>query len=89
MFEIIGTSNDIHQEYIGESFVDHYSDEVIATFDLEKDAFKYIEDSKLKQVKRRCYASEVVFKSKSMLSGCVSARVEGHYPEEIPHNPVF
>jgi len=87
---IIGTINEVYQEKIGESFLDHYEDVVIATFNDDKAAKKYIEDSRLMQPQRRSFSSMKVFKSKSLLRDCESARVEIYEPDPPPyHNPIL
>ena len=89
MFDLIGLKNDIGQDRIGGNFLDHYEEKLIATFDNEKDAKDYIKKSKLKHIQKRSYASDKVFKSRSLLSSCESAWVEGHHNEDIPHNPTL
>jgi len=88
MFELVGISNEVGQERIGEPFLDHYTEDVVATFDKEEDAKAYIRESRLKHVQRRPYASDVVFKKGTLLRNCVSAYIQGHEDIEIPHNPV-
>ena len=85
---IIGTSNDVYQDKIGEPYLDHYAEEVIATFDTKEMAEDYIKKSRLKQPKRRSFASTIMFRSKSLLSGCEDAEAQ-EFEEEYPppHNP--
>jgi len=87
---IIGQRNDIYQERRGEAFKDHFSEDVIATFDTERMGWDYIEASKLKKRIRHTYASEDVFKQRSLLINCIDAWVVD-YREEYPppHNPVL
>ena len=90
MFVIIGTKNEVYQEIIGESFLDHYEDEVVATFDNEKDAKTYIRESKLKTPIRESFSAQITFKKGSLLRDYEDARVEGE-EEKIPppHNPTI
>ena len=88
MWQIIGEREEIYQECIGGDFIYEYHEDIIATFDEKDLAEQYIKDSKLKQRKRVNYGSDKVFKSKSLLSDCVSARIEQLFSSEIPpHNP--
>ena len=88
IWELIGEFQIAGQEFIGKPFEGNYYEQVIATFDEKQLAEQYIKDSKLKQRKSINYGSDKVFKSKSLLSGCVSARVEmAGIPDIPPHNP--
>ena len=88
MYCIIGEINEVYQERYGDPYTDHYTEEVIATFDSEKEAEDYIKKSALKQVIRNTYAANQVYKKNCLLSGCVEARVEKYYkPFPPPHNP--
>lgn len=87
-FNLIGVYNDVYQEKIGERFLDHYSEKIVATFSSAKLAKAYIKNSKLKQPKRETYGPDKVFKDKSLLSGAIGASVEKDYGQvELPHDP--
>jgi hypothetical protein len=86
-YALIAEYNDVYQEKIGESFLDHHSEEIVALFDDEQDAKNYIKESKLKQPKRQAFSSPIIFKSKSLLSCAESARVEPYGEPEYPLNP--
>ena len=88
MYCIIGEINEVYQERYGDPYTDHYTEEVIATFDSEQEAKDYIKKSELKQTIRHTYASNDVYRKRSLLSNCVYARVEEYLePCQPPHNP--
>ena len=88
MYCIIGEINEVYQERYGDPYTDHYTEEVIATFDHEKEAEDYIKKSALKQVIRNTYAANQVYKKGSLLCGCVGAWVQEYFePSQPPHNP--
>lgn len=87
MYVIIGIKNEIYPEEIGETYKDHRSDEKVATFDTHKQAKEYIAKSKLKQPQRRTYASDIMFKKKSLLRNYEQAYIDIYVDEELPHNP--
>lgn len=88
MYVIIGETNEVYQERYDEAFLDHYSEECIATFDTEKDAKAYLKKSRLKKTKRVSYGSDIVFRASSLLCNCCGARVEEYRSlVEPPHNP--
>jgi len=88
MFELVGYScsyePDEYNQNNGEAFK-HESEEVVATFDNEKDALEYIKKSKLKKVVRQTWAGDNVFKKSSLLSYYQDAEVKER--EVVPHNP--
>lgn len=85
---IIGTEEEVGQDKIGGPFESTFKDEVVATFDKKEDALTYLEESRLKNIKKVTYGPDVVFKSKSLLRGFVSAHVALYLPElPPPHNP--
>jgi len=88
MFEVIGVRNSVYQEKIGEPFLDHYSEETVATFDYEKDAEKFIRKSKLKKPWRQTFGSIITFKKETLLRDYEDAYVQEHLERpSIPHNP--
>lgn len=89
MYVLIGTTEDVSQEYIGGPFESHYSDINIALFDDVVAAEQYIHDSRLKKIIKGSFASDIVFKKESLLRCCIDARVEEYIPEKLPINPVI
>lgn len=87
MFELVGIINDVSQDKIGGPFLDHEREEVVATFDNEKDALAYIKKARLKQRKYNTYVSDDVFRKKSLLAMCEYAYVRKYCPVYIEHNP--
>ena len=87
MYCIIGTREDVYQRSYDEGFISDFHEEVIATFDVEFDAKAYIENSRLASAQRNTYSSDQVFRRNSLLSNCVSARVDVYVEATYPHNP--
>lgn len=82
---LIGVCNDVYPEKIGESFLDHYSKEHVATFDNDELAKEYIKKSKLATPKHVNYGSDIVFKKESLLRSYEYAEIEDFV--ELEHNP--
>jgi hypothetical protein len=84
-FKIIGSYIDYEYGYGGYTGNKTAVDEIVATFDTEKDAELYIRKSRLKNPTNR----ERPFKKKSLLSNFQYANVEviGHDDDPPPHNP--
>ncbi len=73
--------------YTGEA--DQYeAEEIVATFDVKQNALQYIEKSRLKQVKKSSWSTDMPFRQSSLLSYWSSAWVE-EAGETVPppHNP--
>lgn len=85
MVVLIGIENHVYQEIIGEAFLPHYEKVYLATFNNEKMAREYAESCRLKNVVRRSYDSDKVFKDKTLLSNCVGYEIEVWH--SLPHNP--
>jgi hypothetical protein len=83
---LIGIKNEVYQEKIGEAFLDHYDEELIATFDTREEAEQYIELSRLK-TPSQSFLSAKVFRDRSLLSNCEDARIDSLEPDVVPHNP--
>lgn len=81
--EIIGHRVDHEYGYGGWTGKKTDVDEVVATFDEEKDARRYIKDSRLKNPRDR----ERPFRSISLLSGFQDATIGEHDDNPCPHNP--
>ncbi len=82
--ELIGCRTDYEYGYGGYTGDTTYVEEVVATFDNEKDAIQYIKDSRLKNP-RKSYRP---FRATSLLSSFEDASVE--VPDESsPHNPTI
>ena len=87
-WQIIGVDNEVYQEKIGEAFLDHYSERIVATFDSEEAARSYVKKAKLKHPKRRSFGSTVTFRTDSLLRHYESAYIEPVIEEAPPpHNP--
>ena len=86
-YALIAEINNAYQERIGESFLDHYSEEIVALFDDKQKALDYIKESKLKHPQKFSYGSDKIFKNKSLLSSAKSARIEEHGEPEYILNP--
>jgi len=87
MVVLIGQENAIYQEVIAGPFLDHYFEEIVATFDTEEDAKDYIEKSRLKTPIKQTYFADTVFKKGSVLHSCVDAWIESDDKINVPHNP--
>lgn len=81
--EIIGHRVDHEYGYGGWTGKTTDVDEVVAIFDEEKNARRYIKDSRLKNPRNR----ERPFRSKSLLSEFQSASIEEHDDNPYPYNP--
>jgi len=86
-YKIIGTKSDFYQERIGEDFVSHRTEEIIATFDTAEMAIDYIKQATLKYP-RSGISRDRPFRINTLLSDCEAAVVE-EITEKIipPHNP--
>lgn len=85
MVELWGTINSVYQEIIGEPFLDHRREELIATFDTAEQAKVYIKKNTLKNPVHESFSATKYFRQNSLLWECESAEVRE--PREIPHNP--
>lgn len=89
MYELVGYQTYYSPQPDGHTDADE-EEEVVATFDNEKDAKDYIKKSRLKQRKRSNWDDGQPFKSSSLLSRFASAEVRKHYSEpDPPHNPTI
>lgn len=88
MFELVGYQTEYTpNSYTGQA-VYFEREEIVATFDSEKDAYDYIKKSKLKNPKKPCWNDGYKFLKKSLLGPYADAEVrEKVSPEPIPHNP--
>jgi len=87
MYELIGIEEHVYQERIDEQFKSDLVEKVVATFDSEQAAKRYIEKSKLKTPIYASFGGSRFFKSDTLLEMCKYAEVREHYPVTIPHNP--
>ena len=91
MFELVGIINNVYSDTIDGDGEDHYSEEILATFDKKEDAEEYIEKSKLKKPPRYYFSSnERRFKADSLLVNCEYAEIRKQVKDYPPkHNPVY
>lgn len=89
MWALIAEYNDVYQERIGEPFEDHYSEEVVALFSSEERARAYEQASRLAQRQRRSFASDRVYRHRSLLCRAESARIEEWVEPSYPVDPVL
>jgi hypothetical protein len=88
MFALVAHKNDISQEKIGGNFLDHYSSEIVALFDKEKDAKEYIKRAKLKNPRfGRVFEDDRVYKKGSLLHNAYDASVVPYEISQYPLNP--
>lgn len=85
MFQVTGSYTEYEYGYGGWTGNTTDMEQVVATFDYEKDARRYIKNSRLKSVNRW---SDRPFKKRSLLSSFEYAEVK-EMTEELPppHNP--
>lgn len=87
MFNLIGSRTDHEYGYGGWTGNRTEKEEIVATFDSEKDAKKYIKKALLKSASRW---SERPFRQKSLLTNFENAHVEEAEEESPPpHNPTL
>ena len=85
MFNLVGCRTDHEYGYGGWTGVTTDKEEVVATFDLEKDAHEYIKKARLKNPKRLDHRP---FRNKSLLTNYEYAEVVEEVKEPPPpHNP--
>lgn len=87
MYALKAEYEEVYQEKIGGSFVTDSTTDIVALFDDENDAKEYIKKSKLKKKREQTYASDIVFKQNSLLSGATRAWVEEYFSVQYPFNP--
>lgn len=81
-FQLVGSRTDYEYGYGGYTGKTTNVNEIVATFDNEKDAYQYIKKSRLKNPRN----NERPFKQKSLLTHFQFATVE-ELDDPPPHNP--
>jgi hypothetical protein len=88
-YVLITEVNEVYQEIIGESFTEHWSDEIVALFDDEQDAKDYVRKARLKKPVRGSFSSTKLFHKKSLLWNASGVRVKEYSNLDYPINPTL
>lgn len=81
MFAIKARYEHYNQVGIGGEWEVTETEDIVALFSTRERAEEYIEKSRLKQVRRRTFAPNVIFRSNSLLSTASEAWVEEYVSE--------
>lgn len=89
MYALVGHFVEVYQPRIGESFVSEESEEIVALFFNYDDAAEYERRSRLAQPQLRTFASDRVYRRRSLLSECEDAHIEDYEEPSYPVDPVI
>lgn len=87
-YEVIGISDNLHQDKVGGPFTEHPTEEVVARFTSLDKAKKFIKKCKLKKERHESFYGPVKFKKNSLLGYYNHAEIGTYHVEpEIPVDP--